>query len=212
MTRKTDYTSGEWSLLTNAVATVGLGMLAVSSASLIGRLRELATLSRCLSPRAVPLQFRQNELVLALLDELIDPVDPVAPAQVADGQTADMLAYLSRGDAAGLTVAVLAAYPRMLHMCEQVTALLANKRIPVAEADGMKRWLLWVARSIAEASGNRWLGLGRKVSDKETSMLHAIADALHISPIARVPTVAQLDALLGPAPYSAEADRGQRWR
>ena len=46
VTQRADYTSSEWSLLTSAVVTVGLGMLAVSGAGLVGRLRELTTLSR----------------------------------------------------------------------------------------------------------------------------------------------------------------------
>jgi hypothetical protein len=56
---------------------------------------------------------------------------------------------------------------------------------------------------VAEASGDRWLGLGRRVNDREANMLDQIATALRISPDLRVPTVAELDALLGPAPYDS---------
>lgn len=194
MTRRADYTRGEWSLLTNAVSTVGLGMLAVSGAGLVGRVRELTTLSKCFSRLAMPIQFTRNELVMALLDD--------SSAPTSDGQESDPLTYLTRGDAAGLILAVVRSRARMLSVCEQVVDLL-DDRTPWAEADGMKRWMLWIARSVAEASGDSWLGLGRKVSDEEASMLDQIAAALHISQAERVPTVAELDALLGLASHDA---------
>jgi hypothetical protein len=194
VTQRADYTSSEWSLLTSAVVTVGLGMLAVSGAGLVGRVRELTTLSRCFSRLSMPIQFTRNELVMALLEDFSAPT--------SDGQESFPLAYLTRGDVAGLIMAVVRSRARMLSACEQVVDLL-DDRTPWAEADGMKRWMLWIARSVAEASGDSWLGLGRKVSDEEASMLDQMAVALHISQAERVPTVAELDALLGPASHDA---------
>ena len=188
MTRGAGYGGEEWALLTNAVEVVGLGMLGVSKSGLVGKLRELAALSRCLTRRALPIQFARNKLVLALLE------GPHAHEPVSEP-----LAYLSRDNMAGLIAAIVTSHLHMLNTCEQVAALLAAKA-PLDEADGVKRWLLWIARSVAEASGDRWLGLGRKVSDAEARMLTQLAAALDISSIVRVPTVAQLDALLGPAP------------
>jgi hypothetical protein len=194
VTQRADYTSSEWSLLTSAVVTVGLGMLAVSGAGLVGRLRELTTLSRRFSRLSMPIQFTRNELVVALLEDFSAPT--------SDGQKSFPLAYLTRGDVAGLIMAVVRSRARMLSAREQVGDLL-DDRTPWAEADGVKRWMLWIARSVAEASGDRWLGLGRRVNDREASMLDQIATALRISPDLRVPTVAELDALLGPAPYDS---------
>lgn len=191
MTRKADYTSVEWALLTKSVETVGLGMLAVSNAGLIGRLRELHTLSRCLTRRALPIQFSRNELVLALLED----VDAQEPASGA-------VQGLSSDNVAGLVAAVVAAHVRMLSRCQRVAVLLAAKS-PFDEADGLKRWLLWIARRVAEASGDRWFGLGRKVTDEKANMLAEIATALQISPVARIPTTAELDALLGPTPQGS---------
>ena len=142
----------------------------------------------------MPIQFTRNELVLALLEDFSEPT--------SDGQESFPLAYLTRGDVAGLIMAVARSRARMLSACEQAGDLLAA-RTPWAEADGVKRWMLWIARSVAEASGDRWLGLGCRVNDREASMLDQIATALRISPDSRVPTVAELDALLGPAPYDS---------
>jgi hypothetical protein len=70
---------------------------------------------------------------------------------------------------------------RLIRCCEHVAALLATKATPT-EALGMKRWLLWIARRVAEASGDRLLGLGRKLSDVEVQALTQIAVALQLPP------------------------------
>lgn len=191
MTHRADYTSDEWALLTKSVETVGLGMLAVSNAGLIGRLRELRALSRCLTRRALPIQFTRNELVLALLEDFD-----------AQERAAGAFQSLSSDNVAGLVAAVVAAHARMLSRCQRVAVLLAAKS-PCDEADGLKRWLLWIASCVAEASGDRWFGLGRKVTDEKASMLAEITTALRVSPLARIPTTAELDALLGPTPQGS---------
>lgn len=190
MTRRADYTSGEWVLLTTTVETVGLGMLAVSHAGLIGRLRELRRLSLCLTRRALPIQFTHNELVMAVLADVEDQ---------SGARVRGPFSSLAGGDVAGLIAAVVAAHLRVLGRCERVAALLAKKS-PPEEADGLKRWLMWLARYVANASGERWFGLGRTVTAEKATLLDEIAAALEVSRIVPVPTVAQLDALLGPAP------------
>lgn len=194
MTRKGDYTRDEWALLTHAVELVELSMLAASRSGPIGKLRELTALSICLTPRAVPIQFQRNELVLSLLRE--NRMQDVGP-----------FAFLARGDIGGLVVAIATARKQALTCCEHVAVLLAAKA-PYAEADGFKRWLLYVARTIAEASGDRWLGLGRKLSDKEVNMLHQLATALQTSLVAPVPTPTELEAMLGLAPAEADGVTG----
>jgi len=189
VTRRADYTSNEWALLKRAVKLVGFAMLAVSKSGPVGKLREITMLSTCLTQRAVPLQFRRNELVLALLD------DP-------DVQALRPFAYISRGETSSLIAAIATARPRLLTCCERVAVLLAEKT-PWAEADGLKRWLLWVARSVAEASGDRWLGLGRKLSDVELQKLNEIATSLQISLVAPVPTASELEVMLGMKPQDA---------
>jgi len=183
VTRQADFSGDEWAVLTNAVVTAGLGMLVASRSGLVGKLRELLALSRRLTPQAVPVQFKRNELVLALLN---DPaVRAVAP-----------FTYLVHGDLPRLIATVSRAHLHVLTNCERAATLLAVKS-PWAEADGVKRWLLWIARGVAEASGDRWLGLGRRVSTEEAGMLAQMSAALHVSPIVQVPSAAQLETLLG---------------
>jgi hypothetical protein len=178
MTRRADYTRYEWALLQTAIELVALRMLSVSRSGPIGKLRELAALSTCLSLRALPKQFKRNELVLSLLEDI--GVQAQAP--------------LASGDVNRLAVALANARLQTLPCCEEIADLLADKT-PWAEADGVKRWLLWVASSVAEASGDGWLGWGRRVSSEESRMLRQIATALRISASATVPSAPNLDNL-----------------
>lgn len=195
MTCKVDYSAEEWELLTSVPEMVGLGMLAVSNAGLIGKLRELVVLSRCLSRSALPIELAHNELALALLED-----------SGAAERAAQQAASHSRGAVAELIEAIVRARLRLLSRCEEVADLLAAKS-PMDEADGVKRWLLWIGQCVAEASGDRWFGLGRKMTDAKVNLLAEIAAALRISSSMRVPTAAQLDALLGTTPFDAEYDR-----
>lgn len=195
MTCKVDYSTEEWELLTSVPEMVGLGMLAVSNAGLIGKLRELVVLSRCLSQSALPIEFAHNELALALLED----------SDAAERATQQDAASQSRGAVAELIEAMARARLRLLSRCEEVADLLAAKS-PMDEADGVKRWLLWIGQRVAEASGERWFGLGRKMTDAKLNLLAEIAAALRISASMQVPTAAQLDALLGTAPFDGEYD------
>lgn len=178
MTRRTDYTSDEWALLETAVELVGLRMLSASRSGPIGKLRELAALSSCFTARTLPSQFKRNELVLSLLADIgLQASEP-----------------LSSGDLRGLPLAIATARRRTLTYCEDVAKLLADKT-PWAEADGVKRWLLWVARSVAAASGDGWLGWGRRVNEEEAGMLRQIAAALRISMNAAAPSASDLEAI-----------------
>ncbi|MGH2514441.1 MAG: hypothetical protein ACRDHP_02190 [Ktedonobacterales bacterium] len=113
-------------------------------------------------------------------------------------------AYLARGDVRGMRAAIADARLRTPTYCEWVAALLAAKTT-WTEMDGVKRWLLWVATSIAEASGDGWLGIGRKVSGEEVKMLHQIASSLGIAMIAPVPTATELEVMLGLAPRDTDS-------
>jgi len=194
VTQRTHYTSDEWTMLKIAPELVGFAMMSVSRSGPIGKLRELGALSRCLTPRALPVQFKGNELVRALLQD-------------AHGQAVGPFTHLSRNDPGGLIIAIATLRLRALVCCEQVAALLAAKA-RWAEADGMKRWLLWIATRVAEASGDRWLGFGRRVSEAEAAVLDQMATALHSSCVGTAPTAAELEAMLGLAPHDAELFSG----
>lgn len=194
MSRQVDFTSYEWAQVREMVEFVGLAMLAESRSGPIGKLRELAALSSCLTLRALPIQFKRNELVLAVLEDI--RAQPTGPR-----------AYLSRGDLSGLIAGIVVARLNVLDYCERIAVLLAAKS-PQSEAEGLKRWLLWIARVVAESSGDRWMGLGHKLSDDEARMLNRIADGLHTSVVAAVPTAAELEAMLGLAPSALDGVSG----
>jgi len=179
VTHKSDYTPDEWALLTTTTEFIGLRMLSASRSGPIGKLRELAALSRCLTPRAIPDRFRQNELVRSLLEDI---------------GTQDAVSFppLSWSNVTDLAKAVVMARWQTLPYCQEVAALLAD-RTPWAEADDLKRWLLWLARSVAKASGDKWLGSGRRVSDEEAAMLRQIAESLQVSTIVTVPSARDAD-------------------
>jgi hypothetical protein len=190
VSRKADFTTSEWAELKQTVELVGFGMLGISRSGPIGKVRELVALSSCLSPGAAPRQFSQNELVVALLEDTRE--EPIGPAS-----------YLFHRDLTGLIVAILIGRLYILTHCERTATLLAATSSQT-EAEGLKQWLLWIARTVAEASGDGWLGMGRKVSDEEATMLNEVATALRMSVVATLPTPSELERMLGLAPPDAK--------
>lgn len=178
VTRRIDYTSEEWALLTTTPRLIGLKMLTVSRSGPIGKLRELVALSACLTSQAVPARFRRNELALALLED----------------SEYEALTDFSWRDMSGIAGVIAAARVRALPSCEQVAALLMDKT-PWAEADGVKRWMLWLATSVARASSDGWLGFGRRVSAEEAALLRQITISLHLSMTDPVPSTGYLNLL-----------------
>ena len=192
MTRGTDYTSDEWALLTITPRLIGLRMLAVSRSGPIGKLREFVALSACLTPQTVPARFRRHELVMALLEE----------------SDYDISTAFSRSGMNGIGGAMPAARLRALPSCENVAALLMDKT-PWAEADGVKRWMLWLATSVARASRDGWLGLGRRVSAEEAALLRQIATSLHLTMADPDPSTGHLNSI-GAALRDSDGIPGER--
>lgn len=166
--RRADCSDDESAELSGAALTIGLGMLATSRSGPIGKLREVIVLTRCLSLDTLPVQFQRNSLVLAALK-----------SPVEQNPWLGMYIDPSSESLATLLAAIMIARLRLVRCCEHVAALLATKATP-AEALGMKRWLWWIARQVAEASGDGFLGLGRKLSDEEARALTQIAVALQL--------------------------------
>ena len=186
MSGRADYSSHEWALLKQAAEFIGFGMLAASRSGPIGKLRELVALASCLAPGAAPAQFSQNELVVALLEDAREV--PIGPAS-----------YLLHRDLIGLIVAIIMGRLRVLNHCERI-AILIEARSSETEAEGLKQWLLWIARTVAEASGDNWLGMGQGVSDEEARMLNAVATALRISTVAAIPSSSTVETMPALAP------------
>jgi hypothetical protein len=190
VSRRADFTNREWAQIKHTVECVGFGMLAASRSGPVGKLREIVALARCLTPGAVPAQFSQNELVAALLETARE--DPLGPAN-----------YLRHRDLVGLALTILIGRLTVLTRCERTAALLAAK-CSHTEAEGLKQWLLWIATTVAEASGDRWLGLGRRISDEETTMLNELATALRICTVATIQASSAPETTPRLAPPSAQ--------
>jgi hypothetical protein len=165
MTSKATFTDEEWMLLTRAPLVVGARMMAASQRGQIGRLREFARLYTTLRKGNVPEEFAKLELVTALRQEFraLTSSPLSASARAAFGAT--------RGD-------VAAAEQLMLGECRRVAAVLAAKA-PQSEADGVKRWLTWVAARVAGAGGHGWPGTGPAMGEQSRQALADIARALH---------------------------------
>jgi len=192
VTRGTDFTSDEWALLSITPRLIGLKMLAVSRSGPIGKLREFVALSTCLTPQTVPTRFRRHELVLALLEE-------------SEYETSTAFA---RSGMSGVAEVMAAARLRALPSCENVAALLMDKT-PWPEADGVKRWMLWLATSVARASRDGWLGLGRRVSAEEAALLRQIATSLHLTMADPAPSTGHLNSI-GAALRDSDVIPGER--
>jgi hypothetical protein len=192
MTVKASYTSEEWTTLARSAAMVGLGMLAVSNSGPVGKLRELGALSRCWKRRALPRELRHYTLVVALLDEARRHTWlPLSPAKhSAFDQSAE---------------AILLARRRMVDAAAQAATLVAARACR-QEAEGFARWLLWIAEQVAGASGEGWLGMGRRISDAERYVLGQLADTLRGVTRAPAPTADELEALLGLRAVAHRAD------
>ncbi len=187
MPRRADYSSEEWALLASAPEIIGLGMLGVSRSGPVGKLRELLILRSCLQAHTIPLEFRQNSLVMDILgDSSARPHKPLTPPSTDDSW-------------ATLIVMVIAARLHMLEYSEEVAALIAD-RAPRDEAAGLKRWLMLIARRVAGASGDGWLGMGPKVSDVENAMLQQLSMSLQITTVDAAPTPAELEAMFNMRP------------
>lgn len=170
MTTRADYTTEEWALLVDAPGMVGLGMLTGSRSGPVGKLREFLAFRACLSPRKAPEEVRRNELIMAILAE-----QPTWNSELTDP-------FSGRGDLTRLISALISARLFMLAHSEMVAGLLADKT-PYDEAYEVKRWLMWIARRVAGASGDGWLGTGHKISDTEASLLDQLATSLRITRI-----------------------------
>lgn len=192
MTGLAEYTGDEWALLTRAPEIVGFGMLAVSGSGPIGKLREFHALRTCLQPRGIPAELGRYQIIRAVLANMRTP-------------SYEPFALLSTGvELIELLATLLAPQPYIREYSERIATLLEHT-VPHEEADGFKRWLMWIARRVAAASGAGWLGTGTRISDNENGMLNLLAESLHLVTAADGATTVEADIL----PYTSTepADR-----
>ncbi len=194
MTGIAEYTGDEWALLAGAPEIVGWGMLAISGSGPVGKLREFLALRACLQLRGVPADLRQYQIIRAVL---------AGTHAVIQGPGA-LLA--PGGNPFGLLATFIAPLPYMLEYSERIATLLEHTA-PRDEAEGFKRWLMWIARRVAGASGAGWLGSGTKVSVNESGTLNLLAESLHMVTAADIATTVEADAWPEMRTESAHTER-----
>ncbi len=173
MTTRARFTDAEWAQLVAAPIVVGASMMAASKRGLIGKVGEFFRLYRSLKTRRVPPELEQHELVTALRHQLRAlSISPLSASTRTEFSRA-------RGDAA-------AARQLMLAECKQVAVLLAA-RAPPAEAAGVKRWLMWIARNVAGTTDHMRSGAEKTPNDLGFGALEQLARALRTPVMPRVP-------------------------
>ena len=167
MTTQADYTVQEWALLTETPTIVGLGMLVAAQSGPMGKVREVLAFCSCLR--------RETGLAIERRDHLISAILEEQPLR----HRALIAPLFSDGDPIPLLNAILTARLHMTEHCEKVADVLAD-RTPYPEAQEFKRWLMWLARRIAQAGGGGWLGRRATITDTEERMLDQLAVSLGI--------------------------------
>jgi hypothetical protein len=158
MARKTDFSQDEWQVLFAAAPMAGLGVSAASPSGPFGVVKEMFSVGMALAE--VIKKGSDNSLVKAIADDMqARGTKPERPKGVNSPEDA-LRAVLE-------------------HMAK-VSDIVAKKA--PAEADGYKRWLVDVAKRVAEASNEGgFLGFGgEKVSASEKQAIQAIADKLGV--------------------------------
>ena len=94
----------------------------------------------------------------------------------------DVLASTEKGRGGGAEAAQLGEFSTesALQKLQQLGNMLSQK-VDRRDADDFRNFLLTLGHKIAEAAGEGFLGLGKKVSDEETRTLDSIASALKAS-------------------------------
>ncbi|MGZ3715146.1 MAG: hypothetical protein ACXVA4_06995 [Ktedonobacterales bacterium] len=182
MTELAEYTGEEWSLLLGAPEVVGWGMLAMSGSGPVGKLREFLALRACLRMRGVPADLRKYRIIRTVLASTHTAIHRPGALPSIGGNPVELLATL------------IAPRQYMLEYSERIARLLEHTA-PHDEAEGFKRWLMWIARRVAGASGIGWLGTGTRMSDNESGMLNLLAESLHLVTAADVATTVEAETL-----------------
>ena len=185
MTTRTDYSDDEWHTLSKLPRAVAVAVIASGESGPLQLMRELAALSSALSETRQ--QPPPNELVTAVATaEAESPLEGVpsggtapAPAAPAQGEPMETPGQGDLSTAAGQR----SLRDEALDQCTMAMAILAAKA-PADEADGYKRWVLAIARKVAQsAKEGSFFGIGgRPISAEEEETLEKIASALEVTP------------------------------
>jgi hypothetical protein len=152
MATKESFSSDEWNLLMNAPVLAGMGVSMIDF-GVVSFAKEFAAMIRAVTEAKA--KYPTNALVQALAAEFESNGDAPAPAE--GKKTPD----------------------EILSELEKVAAVV-NAKAPQAEAREFKTFLYGISETVANASGEGFLGFGEKVSDKEREYLARVKAVLAV--------------------------------
>jgi hypothetical protein len=156
---KSDFAPEEWQVLFAAAPMAGLGVSAASPSGPFGIVKEMFSVGMALAD--VVKKGSDNALVKAIADDMqARGTEPESPKGVKSPEDAQRV---------------------VLEHMAKVSEIVAKKA--PAEAEGFKRWLVDVAKRVAEASNEGgFLGFGgEKVSADEQAAIRSIAEKLGVA-------------------------------
>ncbi|MBW4698788.1 MAG: hypothetical protein KME03_12995 [Aphanocapsa lilacina HA4352-LM1] len=159
MTSKADFSAGEWRLLRETPLSIGAAVMVADTASgFFGMLQEGVALA--MGAIACAADFPDNNIIQSILSE---------------EKQLDTKPRLDSPEARTQFKA------ETIDLCRQSVALLAEKATP-QEAEEYRRWLVAIARKVAEAAKEGgFLGIGgQRVSEAEAAYLTQIDTALGV--------------------------------
>ena len=152
MTTRADYTNDEWKLIMNAPTVAGLGV-SMADFGVVSFAKEFAALVRAVN--GAKAKYPHNQLIQSLIAEFESKSDAAAEPPEAGKKSADDLL----GDI-------------------RKVAAVVDSKAAADEALGFKTFLLDLSETVANASGEGFLGFGEKVSDKEREYLQKLRATL----------------------------------
>ena len=154
MTTRADYTDDEWKLLMSSPTLVGMGV-SLADFGLVSFAKEFTALIRAVI--GAKEKYPNNQLVQALVAEFEKKdtgAEPPAPDEKKSQD--DMLGDIRK------------------------VAALVDSKAGADEARGFKVFLVDLSETVANASGEGFLGFGEKVSDKERDYLQKLRSTLAV--------------------------------
>jgi len=157
MASKADFSTDEWKNIVAAAPMVGLAVTCASPNGPLGVMKEMFSMGMAMAEMIQ--KGSTNPLIAALIADLKERATKAeAPPDIKNAEQGKEAA---------------------LQQIKQTVELL-NRKVPSAEADEFKRWLMNVAQKVAEASNEGGIfGFGgQKVSEAEQQTLRQIAGIL----------------------------------
>jgi starch phosphorylase len=160
------FTDTEWRLLTEAPAIISNVVMAATDTGLVGTVLEHGAQSQ--APAATARRYADNPLIKTVLRQM-----------KAQTRTFRKTYRLAAGKQESERQPRKRGVEDALQICEQIAGLLAQK-VPPAQAEEFKDWLLAIGENMANAATEGgFLSVGGEAgSNREATLLHALHEAL----------------------------------